>query len=184
VSSYSRRQVEKKANDLLSREHVDAPPVPVQELAASLGYQVIYRYFDDHDLSGTVIRDRRGTVMIGINTLHAPVRQRFSIAHEIGHAIMHLAEGEDLIVDPPARSFFNRDERASLGEDSREIEANQFAAALLMPAPFIGAVARDILSGSPRSTVGSLTEALAGRFRVSPQAMKFRLVNLGVIEPD
>jgi Zn-dependent peptidase ImmA (M78 family) len=112
------------------------------------------------------------------------VRQRFSVAHEIGHAQMHLLEGEDLIVDPPARNVYNRDRRAGLAEDKKEIEANQFAAALLMPKPFIRTVARDLLNARKGLTLSLLIDALAERFDVSTQAMKFRLVNLGVIEPD
>jgi Zn-dependent peptidase ImmA (M78 family) len=131
-----------------------------------------------------VIRDASGHVVIGINTLHSAVRQRFSIAHEIGHATMHLRDGEDLIVDPPTRGLFNRDHVASLGQDPKEIEANQFAAALLMPAPLVADIASEILSTSPAPSFERLNESLATRFDVSTQAMKFRLVNLGVIEPD
>jgi Zn-dependent peptidase ImmA (M78 family) len=184
VSPLKRRDVEKKATELLLKQGIDSVPVPVDKVAMELGYQVISRFFDDTNLSGTVIRDSDRAVVIGINTLQAPLRQRFSIAHEIGHALMHLAEGEDVIVDPPSRSFFNRDEVASLGEDPNEIEANQFAAALLMPGHLVSRVGKEILGASSRVTVESLIESLAKRFEVSTQAMKFRLVNLGVIEPD
>jgi Zn-dependent peptidase ImmA (M78 family) len=184
MSNRSRAYVEKKAKELLESQGVTAPPVDIEGLAESQGYRVIYKYFDEYDLSGTVIRDADGSVTIGINTLHAHVRQRFSVAHEIGHAMMHLAKGEDLIVDPPARSFFSRDKTASLGEDVREIEANQFAASILMPSQLIGEVGREVLAASSGMTVDSLVEVLAQRFDVSGQAMKFRLVNLGVIEPE
>ena len=180
----SRLEVEKRANDLLLKHHIDSAPIPVEKIAKGCHFKVIRRYFDDVDLSGTVIRNADGAIAIGINSLHSPVRQRFSIAHEIGHALMHLGEGEDLIVDPPARNFFNRDRLATLGEDSNEIEANQFAAALLMPADLVFREGRNVLATTSKDTVDLLAESLAGRFRVSTQAMRFRLVNLGVIEPD
>ena len=61
----------------------------------------------------------------GINSYHSRVRQRFSIAHEIGHARLHVSDGKDkLFVDPPARQLF-RDADGSLGEDTREVQANQ-----------------------------------------------------------
>jgi len=184
MTNRSRVEVEEQARRLLDGQSVESAPVPVQRLAESLGYRVIFRYFNDGDLSGTVIQDAHKSVTIGINTLHASVRQRFSIAHEIGHALMHLGKGEDLIVDPPTRSLFNRDGRASLGEDPREIEANQFAAELLMPRYLIAQVAEELLGKSSQFSTGSLVNALAQRFDVSSQAMKFRLVNLGVIEPE
>jgi Zn-dependent peptidase ImmA (M78 family) len=181
VTQLSRSEVEQKAADFLANYRIKSAPVPVEEVAEKHGFRIIRRYFDDDNLSGTVIRDSEGGVTIGINSLQVPVRQRFSIAHEVGHALMHLAAGEDLIVDPPARGFFNRDELASLGEDSNEIEANQFAASLLMPASFVKREGKRVWSASP--DVDSLTQALAKTFEVSVQAMKFRLVNLGVVEP-
>jgi Zn-dependent peptidase ImmA (M78 family) len=184
VSIRSKATVEKLAGGALEKAGIKEAPVPVEEVAVRLGFQVVSRFFDDDNLSGTVFRDAHGDVVIGINTLHSPVRQRFSVAHEIGHALMHLAKGEALIVDPPMRSFFNRDELASLGQDSNEIEANQFAAALLMPAAFVSQEGAEFLSKSSTSTVDALVESLARRFEVSAQAIKFRLVNLGVIEPD
>jgi Zn-dependent peptidase ImmA (M78 family) len=51
-----------------------------------------------------------------------PTRARFSIAHEIGHLELHSALGGHV---------FCRD----LAKNREEIQANRFAAALLMPAP-------------------------------------------------
>jgi Zn-dependent peptidase ImmA (M78 family) len=179
-----RAEVERQPELLLRKYQIKRPPVDVDELADKLGYQLVYRYFDDAELSGMVIRDATGNITIGINTLHARVRQRFSVAHEIGHAQRHLVEGEDVIVDPPARSIYKRDRRSSLAEDTKEIEANQFAAGLLMPRSFIRDVAKELLRIPNNLTIASLIDALATTFEVSNQAMKFRLINLGVIEPD
>ena len=134
-----RVKIEQEAQSVLERFFITDPPIDVKGVAENLGYRVVLKFFDEEDLSGTVMRDARGVVTIGINTFHAQVRQRFSIAHEIGHACLHLARGrqEAFFVDPPAGVFF-RDSKASRGEDSKEIEANQFAAALLMPSKIIG----------------------------------------------
>jgi Zn-dependent peptidase ImmA (M78 family) len=98
---------------------------------------------------------------------------------------LHLARGrqEAFFVDPLAGVFF-RDSKASRGEDSKEIEANQFAAALLMPSQIIG-TSLTALAGSPkRLTIDTAVSELAARFGVSTQAMRFRLVTLGFIEPE
>ena len=39
---------------------------------------------------GMLVRDEgKGTVMIGVNSLHHLHRQRFTIAHECGHLVLH-----------------------------------------------------------------------------------------------
>lgn len=55
-----------------------------------------------------------GSLTIGINTFHAGVRQRFSVAHEIGHAQLHVQDPKARpFVDPPARVLFRDGARAS-----------------------------------------------------------------------
>jgi Zn-dependent peptidase ImmA (M78 family) len=180
-----RARIEQEAQSVLERLFITDPPIDVKEVAERLGYRVVLKFFDEEDLSGTVMRDARGVVTIGINTFHAQVRQRFSIAHEIGHACLHLARGrqEAFFVDPPAGVFF-RDSKASRGEDSKEIEANQFAAALLMPSQIIGMSLTALAESPKKPTIDTAVSELAARFGVSTQAMRFRLVTLGFIEPE
>jgi len=180
-----RAKIEQEAQNILERLSIAVPPIDVRTVAERLGYRVVLKFFDEADLSGTVMRDSRGIVTLGINTIHAQVRQRFSIAHEIGHAWLHLASGrqQSFFVDPPAGVFF-RDSNASRGEDQKEIEANQFAAALLMPSQMVGGRLA-ALAGSPKKlTIDTAVSELATRFNVSTQAMRFRLVTLGFIEPE
>jgi Zn-dependent peptidase ImmA (M78 family) len=91
-------------------------------------------------------------------------RQRFTCAHEIGHWTKHVAEGveSDQIVD-------YRGSLASTGTDPSERYANQFAAALLMPAEEVRR-----LQGRGYGPV-----ALSDMLRVSPEAAAYRLQNLG-----
>ena len=62
-----------------------------------------------------------------------------------------------------------------------EIEANRFAAALLMPEEFLR---RDLLRLKPNDrTIDNAIHSLAVRYKVSTRAMELRLVNLGFISP-
>ncbi len=180
-----RARIEQEADKILQSHAMMTPPVDVLRVAELLGYRVVLKFFDEADLSGTVIRDDRGTVTLGINTLHPLVRQRFSIAHEIGHAWLHLSRAtrESFFVDPPAGVFF-RDSNASRGEDQKEIEANQFAAALLMPGQLVHDWLGALAQSARKLTIEAAVSDLAVRFNVSTQAMRFRLVTLGFIEPE
>lgn len=148
-------------------------PVPVEEIAAKLGAAVVYEAMD-RGVSGLLVRDAESTV-IGVNSTHADVRQRFSIAHEIGHLVLH--RGRPMVVDHVRLNL--RDERSSTATDYEEIQANAFAAELLMPQDLVLRALRDIdpeRSGSEARLVADLAHV----FAVSEQAMEYRLVNLGV----
>jgi Zn-dependent peptidase ImmA (M78 family) len=167
-----KRKAREAARALLSQYAVKAAPVPVERIAKSLGVRVEYAPLDG-ELSGLAhVRD--GTPIVGINTLHAPSRQRFTLAHELGHVQLHRVELERAVhVD---RGSLRRDALAASGTDPTEIEANTFAAELLMPRAFLLA----LLDG--RSVDLEDDEAvatLAKRFRVSEAAMRFRLDSLG-----
>lgn len=177
-----RAQIERMTWDLLQEHGFRRPPIDVEKLAHKLGYEVVYQHMQG-DVSGTVFLDRGAQITIGINTFHADVRQRFSIAHEIGHAQLHQTSlRRKPIVDPPARVLF-RDGTSSLGEDPLEVQANQFAAGLLMPRELVGEVGQRLIDRNPRIAATALVENLAARFDVSTQAMRYRLVTFGVLEP-
>jgi Zn-dependent peptidase ImmA (M78 family) len=158
--------------ELLNELRIDELPVPVNDIAEKLGVSLRYEPLEG-GLSGILFTDQRGRQVIGVNALHAQVRQRFTLAHELGHLRLH----EDaLYVDGLVR----RDDKSSLALDSQEIEANAFAAELLMPREL---VLREITNRVPEGAVAEpmrLTRQLARQFAVSEQAMEFRLGNLGL----
>jgi len=167
---------EKYAKKILDDLELDNAPIPVEEIAAHLGAQLSYEPFQGKgELSGMLLRDKDRAV-IGVNSAHPSVRQRFSVAHEIGHLVMH--EGA-MFVDQTVR--FNRDGKSSLAIDPQEIEANQFAAELLMPGNLVKAAVQKRTSKKPNIPQRVLIADLAKEFQVSEQAMEFRLINLGII---
>jgi Zn-dependent peptidase ImmA (M78 family) len=104
------------------------------------------------------------------------VRQRFTVAHELGHRA--LQPGCELILDLPVRVNL-RDKNSSMASDLEEIEANAFPATLLMPKQVI----RDYLSRLPplrRREPDATADALARIFKVSIPALNFRIINLGL----
>jgi len=160
------------ARSLLEEHAIETMPVPVERIAKSLGIRVEYAPLDD-ELSGLAhVRD--DVPIIGVNALHAPNRRRFTLAHELAHIVIHRDELEHAVhVD---RGSLRRDALAAEGVDPIEIEANAFAAELLMPE-------RLLISELRRQPVDleddAAVAALARRFRVSDAAMRYRLNSLG-----
>jgi Zn-dependent peptidase ImmA (M78 family) len=166
-----------EAQKLLKSARVENPPVRVDKIAEKVKAKLSFEPFEgEDDISGILYRDGKQAV-IGINSTHSKVRQRFTIAHEIGHLVLH--DGE-LFVDQSVRVNF-RDKRSSLAEDKQEIEANKFAAELLMPKEMIKHEVVKCIAKKKTATESQLIAELARVFEVSEQAMEYRLLNLGII---
>jgi Zn-dependent peptidase ImmA (M78 family) len=175
MTTRTNKGIETRAADLLRETNCFAIPVAVDKVAYRLGLAVEAAELGD-DVSGIlVVKNESGT--IGYNESQAPVRQRFSIAHEIGHYVLHR-EHERLFIDKSYSAVFRRDQNSSTGEDLREIQANQFAAALLMPEELL---AKEIAGFSLDLGDELALTALASRFQVSSQAMSLRLAHLGIL---
>ena len=165
------------AERIVANAHENGPPVDIIELAEKLGMEVVPSYDLDDSISGHLEVFRRperlsDRYVITVNATQAWVRQRFTIAHEIGHFLLHadlLGDGvEDnrayrKVSDPSDNKFAN-----SGINDRHEREANQMAAKLLMPPEMIRKYwdsTKDI-------------EAMANIFEVSVSSMTYRLKNL------
>lgn len=167
---FPRREIEvsstrpaRAAQELLTWENVQEPPIDVERIAHRCGAQVVKRRFDD-DLSGLLIALDEGAV-IGANDTQHEHRQRFTIGHELGHYLLNHHDRFHIDLGP------NAEHGDPPGYDwQSERAANQFAANLLMPSTLVHeAYAED-----------DSTVQLAHRFKVSELAMGYRLIELGL----
>jgi len=166
----AQEKIQRLVSELLKSAGVPRPPVPVETIAENLEIQIRFEAAEDN-LSGALIRKPR-EVVIGVNSAHHPNRQRFTIAHEIGHFILH--KGIKLHVDEDFRVNL-RDGSAS----REEIEANAFAAELLMPTEYITHDTKRY-DRIDQATI----QRLARRYQVSQKAMEIKLTNLGLVPPQ
>ena len=152
-------------------------PVNVEWLVKNLGIEIKKDDLDEVSLSGFAVQ-KHGKKFIGVNSLESPVRQRFTIAHELGHLFLHK---DDTVSYDQGSVMLFRDSQASEGNDTKEIEANKFAAELLMPAD---SLREDIANEGPfdlinkNTSTDAIVSKLAEKYGVSEQAMSIRLTTL------
>jgi len=169
---HQRPNPEDRADAIRLKHGASDLPVDVETIAKALG-AIVTRERMRADLSGMLVRDG-GRVVIGVNTVNSPRRQRFTLAHEIGHFDLHKGH---VIVDSGLR-VNHRDATSSTATVLEEREANAFAAALLMPGDLVQAQVEQ-LTAITTVTRTRIIQALAKVFDVSEEAMGYRLVNLG-----
>jgi predicted transcriptional regulator len=106
---------------------------PVEELVAALGGKIRYGWqsFDEID-GGSIIARSFDDFQISVSEHTSAKRDRFTIAHELGHLFLHLQKVKE--ADPNATMRATRHVNKNDAEQQRaEWEANWFAAQLLMP---------------------------------------------------
>lgn len=141
--------------------NIETDPLDVAELTKALGIRMYFEPLTGDD-SGSLKRHKKsGEWHMTVNSLHHPHRQRFTIAHEIGHHIKHGAFKDEFI----DTTFFRNGE-----SNQMEVEANQFAAELLMP--------EERFSNFVNNK-SSKVEDIAEYFQVSAMAVRIRAKQLG-----
>ncbi len=155
------RLAREKAHNILSIYKITELPIDVVRIAGLLGFKVLP--FDFPQTMSGVIKIEGTKKVIVVNKNHAEVRQRFTIAHELGHYLSGHSSfsHEETFVDPDKKYLdpHHRDEE----------EADEFAAELLMPESLLKIdVIQNKLSAND----------LATKYNVSEQAMWLQLINL------
>ncbi len=171
--SKARRSGEAAAHKVMGRWPSLTLPVPIKEIAVAEGCRLQAMVLED-DLSGMAfIKD--GQKNIVYNVLHHNNRQRFTIAHELGHHIMHEKMLKHSVhVD---KGVLRRDNISSGGFDDIEISANAFAASVLMPEHLV----RKVCPASLDLEDDALVQKFARMFGVSGAAFTNRILNLSII---
>ncbi|MBN3239837.1 ImmA/IrrE family metallo-endopeptidase [Pectobacterium versatile] len=144
-----------------AKEHgISIEPLDVTELTKKLGIQMRMEPMEGEE-SGCLKKDKLGKWIMIINSLQHPHRQRFTIAHELGHFIKHTIIKESFV----DTTFFRNEE-----SNPMEHEANKFAAELLMP--------KDLFV-SYIENISQQVNDLAKHFQVSSMAVRIRAKQLG-----
>ena len=151
----------KEIADIILREYNKPFPIDVIEIAKSYGLEVLEGDFDRTDVSGMLdMSTDKPQIIVAANDSF--VRKRFSIAHEFGHFVLHYQGKPE---NGAQRMVSYRDNVSKMGFDIEEIEANFFAANLLMPTDEVMKLYRN----------GYSNREMAEYFNVSMSAMLNRI---------
>ena len=153
-----KESIEDLAITLLNETKVTRPPVALSNLAYESGIRSVI--LADTEVDGLLFSQEGGGFQVILNSHHNSVRRRFSLAHEVMHAL--LASPGTQLRDTSDHSF---------NAGHTELVCNMFAAAILMPQPFLAA----FLEGRPS---WKLVKDISSRFQVSIEAAVRRLVSL------
>lgn len=176
----NRKKIKDIIGGLFDKYGVSAAPIDVEAICEYQNITIRRRDFEEA-LSGFAYQ-KDGEKVIGVNADEGPLRQRFTIAHELGH--LFLEPRENIKYDKQFAMQY-RNGLSSEGTDVKEIEANFFAAELLMPEELL----KNDIEQYTRENSGKTLDFeddevvgyLAGKYQVSRHAMSVRLASLHYI---
>jgi len=164
------------AEDILEYTNQNIPPINLTKICEFFKIKVEKK---DNLLFDGLSKYDNGYYIIYKSGITSPFRERFTIAHELGHIFLHFSEDKKTFTDENLNKKLKTEKIAARGlplytNPILEAEANRFAANLLMPS--------SLLFNKISKYIYEFTiEELANTFKVSKEAMRYRLINLGVI---
>lgn len=148
--------------------------VSVRDLAEMEGIKVLEEDFEDGTVAGFIqMKTSHGSPVIVVNKKNPLERQRFTIAHELGHYFLHANQSVHIDDRDTAELVLYRDRQSSEATHIREIQANQYAAELLMPSAMIDSDVKELRKRN--MGLSEIVVELAERYKVSQAAMTIRL---------
>lgn len=169
------KKAKRAARELLARfgHHL---PVDVYAIAEAYSITLDPQVLEEAVSGLLVVRDDKA--VISVNQSHDPHRQRFSVAHSLGHYLLHRNTASifiDLSASPGGEGPLARKLRR---KKVQELGADAFAAELLMPE----AALKEQLDNRPLNVHDAKTiRRLAVQFGVSQHALTSRLTKLGLV---
>ena len=181
--------IERKANETRQKlRKTNECNIDIENLIQAHKIYYITEELPDN-ISGASMTTKNGKQIIVVNKNQPKKRKKFTGAHELGHLILNhdtslntqdkaINTDEEKLKNPSQILF--RDDKASEGSDWREIEANHFAASLLMPKEILNKEINKLIQKTSKNYLSECNVyELAEIFGVSAISMSIRLSRLG-----
>ena len=168
MDNSTRRMINSLAEDVLSAYNISVPIGNIDEIVEKLGGTIQKEaFFSD----GAVEKEGNGFKII-VSPFQDEKRERFTIAHELGHLFLHMGyRTNNELWEKQENNIYHR-----IGNSEKEYQANEFAAAFLMPATEYLSVLNKVAEGNMVDT-----SKLAEYFNVSIEAAANRGKFLGYL---
>lgn len=153
----------------IAKRHL-GPPVNIEAIIRAMGIELDKKAELDDEIAGQLAKLPEGKFKISINKADTYYRQRFTMAHELGHYLLHahlIGDGVDdskAYRSVPTGQFYN--EAITRHE---ETQANQFASRLLLPKSVVTTLAYP----------GATIKEISVKLQASIPATQIRLAALG-----
>ena len=161
------------------RSHISLGMAPVSnlgEILESVGVKVVFRPLPESKVWGFSITSRSIGNCIFVNTDCTVERQRFTLAHELGHLVMDRDHSATILTEKQVPDDVEIKKLI-------EVRANAFAAAFLMPDLFVKSMLATlgVFQGQTERLTTVVVDYMRKQFGVSYDAMLWRLINLKII---
>lgn len=169
MDNAKRRAIERLASDVRRALNLQQVPVDVEAAIKNLGGALIYN--ENLEYEATIQKTGDESFQITLRDRDNEGRNRFSLAHELGHLFLHMGFAVNPELWRDAR-FHNDYIIARFGYSPEEYQANNFAAEFLMP--------KEEFRQYYAEVDGNL-ERIADNFRVTQDAARTRAKWLGLL---
>lgn len=164
---YMSNEIESVANKILYSYWNLKIPVNVYQIAENIGFNIVE---NQNEYNNAILNLNNKTIIINNNESHInnlseqKLQNRFTIAHQLGHYVLnHKKTKQDDFIFVDDDDVFN----GKKNYDYREVEANMFAARLLIPTDAL----REVIINVKHATV----KYIAQFFQVKENHVAYRL---------
>lgn len=166
-----RDYINRIAERLIKELGISVPVTDLEGVVRQLGGKIEENRTLRDAYAGTIKKTGRTSFEISISPYQSELRKRFTIAHELGHLFLHMG----YLLDPSLWKEQNERTYTRFGTSEEEYQANEFAAALLMPREEFEKTVDELSDGKTIDV-----KKVADHFNVSVSAAKNRGCFLGL----
>lgn len=129
MTSENLREIDSFADLIRIQLEIEEPIINIEDIVTKLGGRIVETDNYNELVDGAIEKCGENSFVIRVSSAQTESRRRFTIAHELGHLFLHMGYlTNKQLWDKISTTKFFRTGRSEL-----ESQANEFAAALLMP---------------------------------------------------